>query len=727
MPSFFKKLASAAKAFDSTLTRIDSTISREISALTRDDATGTGTRDEMYGPPGTATFEVPKSFETPGCRGCMQRISERSSGERLSALKKSYAEDNCLYCSLVFQGLLHLIPDLETRFGQDAVVGRVVGRGPDRTLKMYADPNGSLRGTELPETVLLEYEYYIAGGRFPQRQEPPSTSSEECFQRARQWISDCFKNHALCGGDKPSLLPTRILDVGEGPTADPTYVKLIEAPGRKERYIALSHCWGGTQPLTTTAATLSAHKGGIAFDCLPKTFQDAVRITRRLGIRYLWIDSLCIIQDSAEDWQMEASRMALVYRNSWLTVSATLSSSPTTGCFSSNQATTVQATNDNTLAVLFPDAVKLRQALRLCLRFPRMHPDLGQYARERDNEPFPLLSRAWAYQERLLAPRVLHFGPQELFWECMQNLDCECGTLKWSGAQHMSGYMSRDTSGQLPPKISHYAALHVGGAGNYYNDTLPQQKLLSRWGDMVTEFTKRNLTFATDRLPAFSGVAAEMAERLPMQYCAGLWRETLPVGLLWQLSGSIQKAPSIGEPLAAPSWSWAAANAPVQYNVFPSPRWEESATVEDVHCVPLGKDPRGELRVAESYLVLSAEIVQGLLCFEPASRTYEGPWMYVGDAIEKGVKSPTNSRAFRVKVGDKTPTSFTLDRKLWGREGGWIWQVTDELYCAKIGKEGILHYWLVLRRGKGESTYERIGICQADWASPEPKQRITIR
>jgi hypothetical protein len=108
-----------------------------------------------------------------------------------------------------------------------------------------------------------------------------------------------------------------------------------------------------------------------------------------------------------------------------------------------------------------------------------------------------------------------------------------------------------------------------------------------------------------------------------------------------------------------------------------------------------------QLRVAESYLVLSAEIVQGLLCFEPASRTYEGPWMYVGGAIEKGVKSPTNSRAFRVKVGDKTPTSFTLDRKLWGREGGWIWQVTDELYCAKIGKEGILHYWLVLRRGKG--------------------------
>lgn len=600
---------------------------------------------------------------------------------------------------------------------------------------MYADPNGSLRGTERPEGVLFEFEYYIAGGRFPQRQESPSSSSEESFHRARQWISNCFKNHALCGDDKPSVLPTRILDVGEGPTADPPSIKLIEAPGRKERYIALSHCWGGMQPLTTTAASLSAHRSGIAFNCLPKTFQDAVRITRRLGIRYLWIDSLCIIQDSAEDWQMEASRMALIYRNSWLTVSATLSSSPITGCFSSNQATTVQAANgngvDNTLAVLFPDAVKLRQALRLSLRFQRAHPDFGKYAHERDNEPFPLLSRAWAYQERLLAPHVLHFGPQELFWECMQDLDCECGTLKWSGAQHMSGYTSRETSGQLPPKISHYAALHVGAAGNPHNDTLPQQKLLSRWADMVTEFTQRNLTFATDRLPAFSGVAAEMVERIPMQYCAGLWRETLPAGLLWQLSGSIEKAPSIGESLTAPSWSWAATNAPVQYEAFRSPRWEESAIVEDVHCVPLGKDPRGQLRVAESYLVLSAEIVQGLLCFEPTSRTYEGPWMYVGDAIKKGVKSPTKSAyGFMVKVGDKNPILFSLDRKLWGRKGGWIWQVTDELYCAKIGKEGIGHYWLVLRRGKGESTYERIGICsnsKADWVSPEPKQRITIR
>ncbi|MCJ1444599.1 MAG: hypothetical protein MMC23_005101 [Stictis urceolatum] len=118
-------------------------------------------------------------------------------------------------------------------------------------------------------------------------------------------------------------LPTRVLDIGDGVQSDE--IRLLETSRRSGTYAALSHCWGRSKHVITTQATLAEWRKVIIFEQLPKTFQDAVVITRRLGLRYLWIDSLCIIQDDRTQWEYESALMGEVYRNAYFTIVAAYS------------------------------------------------------------------------------------------------------------------------------------------------------------------------------------------------------------------------------------------------------------------------------------------------------------------------------------------------------------------------------------------------------------------
>jgi hypothetical protein len=149
----------------------------------------------------------------------------------------------------------------------------------------------------------------------------------------RQWVDDCNK-HDGCTGfhNRSTILPTRVLDLGENPTAQDS-IKLFETGGDKGTYMTLSHCWGPAQLITTTANTIEQRKAGIPLEGLPQTFKDAVSLTRNLGIQYLWIDSLCIKQLDKEDWEAEASKMGSVYSHSYLNIAATSSAESRGGCF----------------------------------------------------------------------------------------------------------------------------------------------------------------------------------------------------------------------------------------------------------------------------------------------------------------------------------------------------------------------------------------------------------
>lgn len=121
------------------------------------------------------------------------------------------------------------------------------------------------------------------------------TRVDECAHIANQWISTCRESHLACQQQQLSRLPTRVIDVGSDHQQD--CPRLLECDGKADRYIALSHCWGSGRHFTTETTNLNERMKGMKWESLPKTFQDAISVTRKLGIRYLWIDSVCILQD----------------------------------------------------------------------------------------------------------------------------------------------------------------------------------------------------------------------------------------------------------------------------------------------------------------------------------------------------------------------------------------------------------------------------------------------
>jgi hypothetical protein len=153
------------------------------------------------------------------------------------------------------------------------------------------------------------------------------------------WLEDCRSGHEACTStmsgeiitefDNPAL-PSRVLDLGHKDTG--YYVRLLETNREHGQYCALSHCWGrlDKRPIVTTRCTLGDHTRSIEFKELPKTFQDAVTVTRGIGVRYLWIDSLCIVQDDTDDWEKEAGK---IYERAILTIAASGAQDSTKGCF----------------------------------------------------------------------------------------------------------------------------------------------------------------------------------------------------------------------------------------------------------------------------------------------------------------------------------------------------------------------------------------------------------
>ncbi|KAI8944488.1 heterokaryon incompatibility protein-domain-containing protein [Xylaria longipes] len=143
------------------------------------------------------------------------------------------------------------------------------------------------------------------------------TSSATAVNRAKEWLRKCIEEHDECGGGEEHLAPSRLIDTKPDETQN---VKLVELENFACRYVCLSHCWGSTKSIKTTKETLQERKERILWDTLCPTFQDAITVVRQLGLRYLWIDSLCIIQDDSNDWARESSKMAATYSLAHLTI-----------------------------------------------------------------------------------------------------------------------------------------------------------------------------------------------------------------------------------------------------------------------------------------------------------------------------------------------------------------------------------------------------------------------
>jgi hypothetical protein len=337
-------------------------------------------------------------------------------------------------------------------------------------------------------------------------------------------------------------LPSRLISIAGGVEDDPS-VHLCDssgiAPGAV--YTTLSHCWGpdpAAVGITTTIDNIDQMKTSIPWKRLSKTFQDAIKITAKLGIQYLWIDSLCIIQGSKDDWEKEAGQMQDVYSNSFLNIAATGAPDGRVGClfdrspvFSKSTGITLSWDMNDKPSTYFP-LVFVSQ------------PELQETFTQE-----PLNNRAWVMQERILSPRMLNFTRHQMVWECNSKFIFEALPKP-----------SRDD--RTTPEIKMLSLVkesesldrNSGWAVDQYN-----RDLHGFWWKVVALYAETSLTKNSDKLVAISGVATRLAALMSDNYCWGLWEKTLSRDLLWTPTRKVDPSVRL-DPTIAPSWSWASRN-----------------------------------------------------------------------------------------------------------------------------------------------------------------------
>lgn len=346
-------------------------------------------------------------------------------------------------------------------------------------------------------------------------------------------------------------MPTRLLDIGDNIDSRPRLCHRDAIPPGS-RYLTLSHCWGKDLIYTLNNSTAEEMKQGITLDKLSQTFRDALTISRKLGkgygIRYLWIDSLCIYQDSAEDWTIESALMDSVYGNSWCNIAATASSDGRGGCFRERNPLLVQPCR------VQAEWEGLEKGEYHCI-------DTSQWRREVAEAP--LNTRAWVVQERFLSPRVLHFSANQVYWEC-QELDAS--EMYSVGMPETTEMRFKDLH---PTRLAYVSVNEISPLMD------PSLIAYDIWKKIVAIYTGTNITKDTDKLVAISGIATHMKTHIGSgtdEYLAGLWSGHFAAQLLWQavhvppVQGILRKCrPSV---YCAPSWSWASVNANILFDSF---------------------------------------------------------------------------------------------------------------------------------------------------------------
>ncbi|KAN0098448.1 Heterokaryon incompatibility protein (HET) domain containing protein [Hyaloscypha variabilis] len=337
-----------------------------------------------------------------------------------------------------------------------------------------------------------------------------------------------------CGRHRlPDYVPPRLLDCSLG------CPRLVESKDieRGSNYATLSHCWGAQPPsITLTTDNFDLLHDGIR-DALPATFADAVDICTRLNLRYLWIDSLCIIQSGpghVEDWLNHVKQMVHIYGSSVVNIAAEHSKDSNGGCYSWRQPGGYHKLSSHGISV-------------------KGLPQIGPYAlfsrvnKEWEPGASHLHTRGWVFQERLLSPRVLQFDEYDVIWECHEGM--ASGNLPDHDIFPRYGivvFVRQPFTWNL--KLNKDFDLEQLSPGEESRDYLRLQHI----------YSKTNLTRGEDRLAAYSSIAQLCCEATGDSYIAGYLHSELPICLLWrnnlQYGGNSQR---IREPYIAPTWSWA--------------------------------------------------------------------------------------------------------------------------------------------------------------------------
>ncbi|KAI9855160.1 MAG: hypothetical protein M1813_000519 [Trichoglossum hirsutum] len=503
----------------------------------------------------------------------------------------------------------------------------------------------------------------------------PNTGSDCALYHAAYWLSRCLKSHRDCYslGSQSPVLPTRVIDVGSNDDSQTPFLHESQ-DGQRGTYCTLSYRWT-KNATTTTKHTLPDFKRSIPVSRLSRTIQDAIIITRKLGVKYLWVDALCIIQDSRTDWLKESANMHAIYANSLLTIATIDSSDVLSGIFQPRR--------------------------RNFLSSPRRRPT-GM-----------LDTRGWAMQEQLLSPRVLSYADGELFWTCSSS---NCSESYPFGIDYTQDPDYRDANIQEVKRFLQHSGLD-------------KERYYWLWRIAVTNYTMRDLSEERDRLAGISGVGTAFGLLLNDQLVAGVWRHQAAAHLAWWVRPTPKYnrepeprlGPSHSRPttFGAPTWSWLSVLGPVSYETISSYDFDHAddqrelgnfcvaVTVDrvDVNAAALGETISGSITLTGS---LSKMFVRqgypGFLFLSPGDER---------DANESSRGDPS---------GQLWPERYSPPPE----DKGDIWEPwypdvlpvsSTEIHCLYLGSGGPsrgvpFQYCICLvPTGRAGNEFERVGMC----------------
>ncbi|KAH6970202.1 heterokaryon incompatibility protein-domain-containing protein [Fusarium avenaceum] len=401
---------------------------------------------------------------------------------------------------------------------------------------------------------------------------------------AMKWLGNCRENHQTCRATKDTFLPSRLIRIVDVENA--TLVCSTQIDGMVD-YATLSYCWGGSQTLTLSVNNYIQLSISIQVRDLPQTLQEAILACIGLGIQYIWIDCLCIIQDSDrdEDWKKEAATMGSIYENAALNLCMAGSARSSESSYQTRDANLIKP-----LHITSNRDDKAEKGVHMVCT------DSFDY----DIVNCPLRKRGWVFQEWFLAKRSLVFGQIQLWWHCREQLANETfpdgipddASVKYKPPPTVRAYAMKDTS--LPAKdnmkietrdkttFKSNTKKTISSTQNKETDTL---EVYERWWQISSQYAETRFTYESDRVIAFSGIAQAFrtSHNLNARYLAGIWQGDFPAGLMWsRIPEGIAEARRSLE-YKAPSWSWMSIDGPYSLSGGEGPISQTFCSIEQTH------------------------------------------------------------------------------------------------------------------------------------------------